>query len=144
MAALRDQDGFLRPDADVVVAEPGKPDCAWYTLAGRGANLVLSQALAHAGIETTDVDDFCLVSAPSGGTGALEAAICGLDAKVLCDHFSPPSEFIEALKFAECLPTDVVTNMLRQRFISRPHLAETLGRSRKYVADTDQPAQRTP
>ena len=137
IAALRDEYGFLRPDADVVTAEPGRADCAWYTLAGRGVNLVLSQALAHVGIETTDVDDFCLVSMPTGGTGVLEEAICGLDPNSLCDNFSPPTEFIEALKFAECLPTEVVTTMLSRRFISRPHLAETLGRGRQYLISAD-------
>jgi hypothetical protein len=74
---------------------------------------------------------------PIGGTGALEAAICGLDANLLCNHFSPPPEFIGALKFAECLPADVVTNMLRQRFVSGPHLGETLARGRQYLVSAD-------
>ena len=137
---MRDEYAFLKPDADVLIAEPGRTDCAWYTLAGRGVNLVLSQALARAGIETTDVDDFRLVSIPNGGTGVLEEAICGLDASLLCDHFSPPTEFIEALKFAECLPTEVVTTMLRRRFVSRPHLVDTLGRRREYVVSAGQPS----
>jgi ATP-dependent Lhr-like helicase len=140
IAALRGGYAFLRPEADVVVTEPGRNDCAWYTLSGREVNLVLSQALARAGIETTDVDDFCLVSVPIGGTGLLEQAIRGLDANSLCDHFSPPAEFREALKFAECLPTEVVTRMLRERFAVTHEVTESLARKRECIAVADSPS----
>ena len=57
---LRDEHFFLKPDADVIVAEPPGPRCVWHTLSGNNVNLVLAQALDSSGIEIITCDDFSI------------------------------------------------------------------------------------
>lgn len=139
LALLRSEYGFLSSDADVIVTASGMAGCTWYTLAGRGVNLSLAQALEQAGIETSDVDDFALTAVSAGGPATLETVIRGLEAQPLRDHLSPPTELLEALKFAECLPQRVALSILRERFVTLANLRETLGRKRRVIGVAEEP-----
>lgn len=130
---LRSDYFFLKPQADVIVADSSDGDFEWHTLSGNDVNQVLAQALDSAGIATTGHDDFSINLNHPGDGIRLESAIRALNPETARDHFSPSSQSAQALKFNECLPTGVVVEILRKRLVNLRNLHATLQRPRRFL-----------
>ena len=130
---LRDEYFFLKPDADVIVADPSTCRYVWHTLSGTDVNVVLAQALEQSGIEVLASDDFSISATASRNGGSLEGAIRDLDPRLARDHFSPSPQMADSLKFSICLPAEMVIDILRKRLVHMSHLEQTLRRLRRLL-----------
>jgi ATP-dependent Lhr-like helicase len=134
MTIIRHQNYFLKPDADVILAEAPAARFVWHTLAGHALNMVLAQALDVAGMETVSCDDFSITLNFSGESTRLENTIRRLNPATARDQFTPSAQLAESLKFSKCLPAGLITEILRNRLVNTSHLEETLRRPRQFVS----------
>ena len=133
LGKLRAQYSFLKPDSDVIVADPSHGRCLWHTLAGDNVNMVLDQALERSGVEVISSDDFSISGTVPKGCGSFDRAIRDLDPDSACELFCPPPQLAESLKFSTCLPAEMVTGILRSRVVHWQAIQQTLQRIRKLI-----------
>jgi ATP-dependent helicase Lhr and Lhr-like helicase len=126
MNIARSDYAFLRPGATVVVDDRQNSQYAWYTFAGAVINLAILQALTACGFEPVTSDDFSLRLSNPGSHVDLPASIHSLNADAVIQGFTPPSQYIRALKFNDCLPENVVAEILRSRMLCRESIEALL------------------
>jgi len=125
--SLRNQYDFLRPDADVVVTDREMEEVRWFTFAGGMINTALSDILRAHGFEDVSTSDFWIRVAGSTDAKRVRDSIRSKEAGEIRTSFRIADEFLENLKFNECLPTELSHDILRKRLLSLDELEATRG-----------------
>jgi ATP-dependent Lhr-like helicase len=127
-ASVRAEYGFLVPDTDVVVGDSEVRDVRWYTFAGGLVNTALADMLKSNGFNDVSASDFCIRI--EGSTDALRVIemIKSADVETIYSGFTIGDDFIENLKFSECLPLHLAHELIRERLLRIEDLAEVMTR----------------
>jgi ATP-dependent Lhr-like helicase len=117
IAELRRDHSWLTPDETVLL--PGKgSDPEWWTFGGLSANAMLAGALTSQLESEVDYDNFALTFKGIDRFERIEAAIGSvreLDPQTLKPAIDPGAA--DGVKFSECLPPEMVMQMLSERLI---------------------------
>ncbi|HMM36245.1 MAG TPA: hypothetical protein PKA62_16120, partial [Thermoanaerobaculia bacterium] len=133
--ALRSAVNFFPAIASeaTTLAQEASGKVRWWTFAGLRANAALAERLAELGLSVTSQDNFG-ITLREGSTAAVSVALEKL--RSTAGDPAPASlvaEALDGLKFAECVPKDLVTAMLRARLadpvgvssvVARPAIAD--------------------
>lgn len=117
-ASLRLEYEILRPDSDVILADREKSEVRWFTFAGGIVNSAIADTIRLANFEDVTGDDFSIRIRGTTEVKKIWYAVQSRSAAEIRDNFQIAEEFIENLKFNECLPPDLVMDLLRDRMIS--------------------------
>ncbi len=123
----RNQYDFLRPDADVAVTDRQLDEVRWFTFAGGIINTALSDILRANGFEDVSTNDFWIRVAGSTDAKRVRDSIRSKEAAAIRASFRIADEFLDNLKFNECLPTELSHAILRERLLSLDELEATGG-----------------
>jgi ATP-dependent Lhr-like helicase len=100
----------------------------WWTFAGLRANATLTERLAKQGLSVTSRDNFG-ITLREGSTAAVSVALEKLrSTSVDPAPASLVAEALDGLKFAECVPKDLATAMLRARLADPVGVSGVLAR----------------
>ena len=125
LTAVRESYDWVRPDQTTALMS-GDSDATWWTFAGARANASLANALARHVHDSIKHDDFA-VSLPGGRSAqALTDAINTVRTGSVEDYRpSIDEQAVSGLKFSECLPETLSTEMIQRRMIDREALMKT-------------------
>jgi ATP-dependent Lhr-like helicase len=125
IASLRGQYSFLRPDADVALADRERGTVRWFTFAGGIINTALADTIRSAGADGATADDFWVRVAGTTDVRGVIQTIHSRSAGEIRDCFQISEEFLEKLKFNECLPETLAHDLLRQRLLDLDEIEQT-------------------
>jgi len=126
MQSLRTQYDFLRPEADVVVTDRELDEVRWFTFAGGVINTAISDVIRAQGFDDVVASDFWIrVAKTSGGRQIVETARSKGAAEIKAS-FQIADEFLDNLKFNECLPSELAHEILRDRLLSLEEISKTV------------------
>ncbi len=126
MQSLRTQYDFLRPEADVVVTDRELDEVRWFTFAGGVINTAISDVIRAQGFDDVVASDFWIrVAKTSGGRQIVETAR-SKGADEIKASFQIADEFLDNLKFNECLPSELAHEILRDRLLSLEEISKTV------------------
>jgi ATP-dependent Lhr-like helicase len=115
ISEVRHDYSWLTPDDTVLL--PGKDgDPEWWTFGGLAANAMLAGALSRQLSSEVDYDNFALTFKGPVGLEQIEVAIRSLrelDPETMRPTIDPAAG--DGLKFSECVPTELITEMLSER-----------------------------
>lgn len=117
MGSLRAAYGFLRKDRDVVVYDQGRSETRWHTFAGGLVNTALADTLAAAGWRDVSATDFWIQLSGTSDARRMVEAACSMDVGNIRSCFRVSDDYLENLKFSECLPVDLARRILRNRLL---------------------------
>lgn len=126
LAALRSEYDFLRPDADVAVTDREKQTMRWFNFAGATVNTALADAISAAGFDSVTASDFWIRVAETTDARKKVRAARERRPNELRGGFRIPDEYVENLKFNECLPTHLAQAMIRERMIDLDDVEDSL------------------
>jgi hypothetical protein len=115
----------LRPDADVALADRERGTVRWFTFAGGIINTALADTIRSAGADGATVDDFWVRVAGTTDVRGVIQTIHSRSAGEIRDRFQISEEFLEKLKFNECLPETLAHDLLRQRLLDLDEIEQT-------------------
>jgi ATP-dependent Lhr-like helicase len=128
MKSIRDEYDFLLQDDDVVVYQQKTAKLRWFTFAGGLVNAALANALEGLGAEDISVTDLWIRSNGTPKTqGAIES-ICAMDVSHIRTCFNIGKDFLDKLKFNECLPDKISQEILRRRLFCDEEVKKTITR----------------
>lgn len=125
MGSLRNQSDFLRPDTDVAVTDRELDEVRWFTFAGGIINTALSDILRASGFEDISTSDFWIRVAGSTDAKRIIDAVRSKEAADIRASFQIADEYLDNLKFNECLPSELAHGILRERLLSLKDLSAT-------------------
>ena len=125
-ASLRMDYDFLNPKADVVVSDRELDEVRWFTFAGGIINTALSDALKTAGYSDITASDFWVRAAGVTAGRKMVDAVRSKDFKEIRQCFLISEDFLDNLKFNECLPTDLTHDLLKERLLGEDEIVTTL------------------
>lgn len=128
-ASIRNQYEFLRPEADVVVTDREKDEVRWFTFAGGMINTLFSDVIRAQGFDNVVASDFFVrVSGTTDGRGIVEA-VRSSEIAQLRSTFTIADEFLDKLKFNECLPDELAEEILKDRLLNLEEIELSVKRS---------------
>lgn len=127
-ASLRSQYAFLRPEADVVLTDREKGEFRWLNFAGAWLNTALADAIGANSVADVSLGDFWIRAPGPENARRMVEIIGSLEAAEIRNNFKIADEYLDNLKFNECLPADLAHEILRERMIRIEELKATLGR----------------
>jgi len=134
IAAIRKEFVWLDAEGTVVLLEKNGT-AEWWTFAGTGANAMLAYTLAQAMEHRAAYDSFTVTFEAYGSLNTIELALAKLRAHdVSAMSVAVEEHAIEGLKFSECLPRDLVLDMLRTRLCDYPAVQYILRQPVRFVA----------
>lgn len=125
LGSLREQYDFLRHDADVLVTDRQLDEVRWFTFAGGIINTALSDVLRARGFEDISATDFWVRVAGTTDAHRVREAVRSKQAFEIRASFQIADEFLDNLKFNECLPPELAHDILRERLLSLDDLSAT-------------------
>lgn len=127
-ASVRAEYGFLVSGSDVVVGDSEARDVRWYTFAGGLVNTALADKLKSNGFDDVAATDFCIrIEGTTDALGVIEL-IQSADAEEIYSGFMIVDDFIENLKFNECLPSYLTHALIRERLLNIEDVNEVMTR----------------
>lgn len=126
-SSLRNQYDFLRPDADVVVTDRQLNEVWWFTFAGGIINTAFSDVILAQGFDDVSTSDFWVRAAGTVDARRLVEAVQSKEAIEVRSSFQIADEFLDNLKFNECLPPAMAHDILRERLLSLDELGAAEG-----------------
>jgi ATP-dependent Lhr-like helicase len=126
--SLRDQYDILRPEADVALSDRELNEVRWFTFSGGMINTALADILSAAGIEDVSVTDFWIRAAGTTEARRMVEAVRSRQAREIRECFNVAEDYLENLKFNECLPDDIAQAILRDRLLKEDEIGATTGR----------------
>ncbi|MCC5841549.1 MAG: DEAD/DEAH box helicase [Opitutales bacterium] len=130
MASLRQEHGFLRADMDTILVLPGSKEITWFTFAGSILNAALADALRRHGFPEAKASDYGLRFRGTTDSPRLTGEIQRLTPEETYSAFEVSGDFLDNLKFSECLPRELATQIIRQRCIDLGQLKKVLSKRR--------------
>ena len=126
LAQLRAEHLWVRPDATALVVD-SRGRARWWTFAGWRANLWLARAATDLRHEVAAIDDLTIALDPGTTLEQLRQAISEATKKPI--DLTPwlTTEAIDGLKFSDCLPTGLATEVITRRLADPQSTARTLG-----------------
>ncbi len=126
LAQLRSEHPWARPDATSLVID-GRGRARWWTFAGWRANLWLARATAHLRRDVAAIDDLTVALDPDATLEQLRQAISDTNEDSI--DLAPwlTAEAVDGLKFSECLPRSLATEVVIRRLADPESTARALG-----------------
>jgi ATP-dependent Lhr-like helicase len=114
LTQLRGEHPWVRPDATSLVTD-GRGRARWWTFAGWRANLWLARAAADLRREVAAVDDLTVALDPGATLEQLRQAISAATEASI--NLTPwvTTEAVDGLKYSECLPRSLATQVITRR-----------------------------
>lgn len=125
-ASLRERHDFLRPNAEIVVADREMDEVRWFTFAGGITNAAFSDVLHAGGFDGIVASDYWVKAAGTTNARRVCDTIQSRDAIEIRECFQIADEFLDNLKFNECLPTDLSHEILRERMLRLGEIEEAI------------------
>ena len=126
--SLRQQYEILRPDADVASSDRDLNEVRWFTFSGGLVNTALSDVIAAAGHEDVSVSDFWIRVAGTTDARRIVDAVKSRETEEIRDCFKVSEDYLDNLKFNECLPGDIAQSILRDRLLKGEEIEATTAR----------------
>jgi hypothetical protein len=104
----------------------------WFTFAGNILNLAIADALRQHGYDDIKISDFSIRIDGCTDHQRLFDVIDGFSPESVRSAFSIPEEYLDQLKFSECLPKRIAEEMLKDRLLSLGPL-ETLLKAKRRI-----------
>lgn len=123
-ASLRERYDFLRPDADVVVTDRETNEVRWFTFAGGIINAAFSDLLRDQGFNDVYASDYWVRVTGTTDARRICDTIQTRDAIDIRNCFLIADEFLDNLKFNECLPSELSHEILRERMLRLDEIEE--------------------
>lgn len=125
LSGLREAHPWAQPGATTLVVDD-KGRARWWTFAGWKANLWLANAVADLRRDVAAIDDLGIALDPGATTEALGIALAGMgQAPGLAPWIT--AEAVDGLKFSECLPRDLATEVVTRRLDDHESVLATMG-----------------
>lgn len=121
---LKERYNFLRPDAEVVVTDREMDEVRWFTFAGGITNTAFSDVLRDQGFDDIIASDYWVRAAGTTDARRVCDTIQSRDAAEIRDCFQIADEFLDNLKFNECLPSELSHEILRGRMLRLDEIEE--------------------
>jgi ATP-dependent Lhr-like helicase len=132
--SLRSQYDILRPEADVVLSDRDLNEVRWFTFSGGMINTALADVLSGCGFEDVSVSDFWIRAAGTSDTRRMVELVKSQDAEEIRQCFKVSGDYLDNLKFNECLPGDIAQVILRDRLLKEQEIEATTAREVVEVA----------
>ncbi len=132
--SLRQQHDILRPDADVASSDRDLNEVRWFTFSGGLINTALADVIAAAGHENVSVSDFWIRVAGTTDARRIVDAVKSRETEEIRDCFNVSDDYLDNLKFNECLPGDIAQSILRDRLLKGQEIEATIAREVVIVA----------
>jgi ATP-dependent Lhr-like helicase len=126
--SLRAEYAFLHTESDVVLRNRQSDGCLWYTFAGGVMNTALADSFRACGVNEVSSGDFWVKLSDAGDGRDLVGRVRSMSADQVIRSFVVSEEFLENLKFSECLPRPLAEALLRTRMLSVKVIQAVLGR----------------
>jgi ATP-dependent helicase Lhr and Lhr-like helicase len=123
--SLRSQYDILRPEADVVLSDRDLNEVRWFTFSGGMINTALADVIAAAGHENVSVSDFWIRVAGTTDARRIVDAVKSRETEEIRDCFKVSEDYLDNLKFNECLPGDIAQSILRDRLLKGQEIEAT-------------------
>jgi ATP-dependent Lhr-like helicase len=127
--SLRQQYEILRPDADVASSDRDLNEVRWFTFSGGLINTALADVIAAAGHEDVSVSDFWIRVAGTTDARRMVDAVKSRETEEIRDCFKVSEDYLDNLKFNECLPGDLAQAILRDRLLKGEEIEATTARN---------------
>jgi ATP-dependent Lhr-like helicase len=115
--SLRSQYDILRPEADVVLSDSDLNEVRWFTFSGGMINTALADVIDESGVEDVSVSDFWIRAAGTTEARRVIDAVKSQTAEDIIECFNVSEDYLDNLKFNECLPEDIAQAILRARLL---------------------------
>lgn len=135
MESMRTEYEFLRPEADVAMSDRELNEVRWFTFSGGMINTALADVIGDAGFENISVTDFWIRTTGTTSARRMVEAVKSRQAPEIQDTFKVAEDYLENLKFNECLPGDIAQSILRGRLLKEEEIEATLARDVVEVAN---------
>ncbi len=129
MESLRAEYAFLHSGEDVVFVNSQSNETRWFTFAGGVINTALADAVRACGVNKVSSSDYLVKITETTGGRSLVDRVRQLTADEIVSSFIVSEEFMEKLKFSECLPKLMVQELLRGRMLDQENIQATLSRA---------------
>ena len=129
MESLRGEYAFLHAGQDVVLQHKQMDEIRWFTFAGGVINIELADAFRACGVNEVSSSDFLIKIAETTGGRCLVDRIRQKTGDQIVSSFIVSDEFMEKLKFYECLPKPMVRELLRGRMLDPVDIKDTVDRA---------------
>ena len=126
--SLRQQYDILRPDADVASSDRDLNEVRWFTFSGGLINTALADVITAAGHENVSVSDFWIRIAGTTDARRIVEVIKSRETEEIRDCFNVSDDYLDNLKFNECLPGDIAQVILRDRLLKGEEIEATTAR----------------
>jgi ATP-dependent Lhr-like helicase len=126
--SLRQQYEILRSDADVASSDRDLNEVRWFTFSGGLINTALADVIAAAGHKDVSVSDFWIRVAGTTDARRIVDAVKSRETEEIRDCFKVSEDYIDNLKFNECLPGDIAQSILRDRLLKGQEIEATTAR----------------
>ena len=133
MASIRQEHAFLKQKTDSLVVLQDTHEIKWFTFAGNIHNLAIADALRAEGYDDVTVSDFWIRLKGATDYQQLLEKIGTLTPEIVCAAFRIPEEFLEQLKFNQCLPHSLAVSLLKERLLKAPALQSVFAKARVAV-----------
>jgi ATP-dependent Lhr-like helicase len=127
--SLRGEYAFLHAGEDVVLQYKQMIETRWFTFAGGVINTALADAIRACGVNEVSSSDFLIKITETTGGRSLVDRIRQKTGDQIISFFIVSDEFMEKLKFYECLPKPMVRELLRGRMLNPVDIKDTVDRA---------------
>ena len=133
IASLRTDYEFLDRSSGVALVVQEANELRWFTFFGTVINLALTDAIRRRRYDDVKVSDFWI--RVSGTTDHLRFfdTIESLTPEIVRECFQVPAEYLDELKFSECLPQHHAEGIMKERLLPLHILRSVLGQRTKAV-----------
>jgi hypothetical protein len=100
----------------------------WFTFSGGLINTALADVIAAAGHEDVSVSDFWIRVAGTTDARRMVDAVKSRETEEIRDCFKVSEDYLDNLKFNECLPGDIAQAILRDRLLKGQEIEATTAR----------------
>jgi ATP-dependent Lhr-like helicase len=132
VSSLRREHDSLGESGDAVQVMQKANEIRWFTFAGNILNLAIADALRQHGYDDIKISDFSIRIDGCTDHQRLFDVIDGFSPESVRSAFSIPEEYLDQLKFSECLPKRIAEEMLKDRLLSLGPL-ETLLKAKRRI-----------
>jgi ATP-dependent Lhr-like helicase len=123
ISSLRKEHSFLDRTTDAVLVAPGLNEIRWFTFAGNIVNLAIADSIRQRGYDDVRTSDFWIRINGTTDHEALFNEINRFNFESLRSAFRIPEEYLNQLKFSECLPQPYAKEIVKDRLLQRAYLA---------------------
>jgi ATP-dependent helicase Lhr and Lhr-like helicase len=129
--SLRNEHSFLDRTTDAVFLAPGLNEIRWFTFAGNIVNLAIADSIRQRGYHDVRTSDFWIRINGTTDHEALFNEINRFNFESIRSAFRIPEEYLNQLKFSECLPQPYAKEIAKDRLLQRAYLETILKAKRK-------------